>query len=67
MWLIVHKERPHPGVQLRITDAGGIRITCFATNAEKTPAAQLELRHRRRTATRRRSETTKTSLWDSFR
>lgn len=48
MLLIVHKERPHPGVQLRITDADGIRITCFATNAENTPIAQLELRHRQR-------------------
>ncbi|MFE5594175.1 hypothetical protein, partial [Streptomyces sp. NPDC056549] len=25
--------RPHPGAQLRITDADGMRITCFATNS----------------------------------
>ena len=32
MWLIVRKERPHPGAQLRITDAQGMRVTCFATD-----------------------------------
>ena len=32
MRLIIRKERPHPGAQLRITDADGMRITCFATN-----------------------------------
>lgn len=30
--LIVRKERPYPGAQLRITDKAGMRITCFATN-----------------------------------
>ena len=48
MRLIVRKERPHPGAQLRITDADGLRITCFATNTTGAPIAQLELRHRRR-------------------
>jgi hypothetical protein len=46
--LIVRKERPHPGAQLRITDADGMRITCFATNTLNRPIAQLELRHRLR-------------------
>ncbi|WP_416975936.1 IS1380 family transposase [Streptomyces sp. 4F14] len=46
--LIVRKERPHPGAQLRITDADGMRITCFATNTLNQPIAQLELRHRLR-------------------
>ncbi|TQE32791.1 IS1380 family transposase [Streptomyces ipomoeae] len=46
--LIVRKERPHPGAQLRITDADGMRITCFATNTLKQPIAALELRHRLR-------------------
>lgn len=32
MRLIVRKERPHPGAQLRLTDADGMRLTCFATN-----------------------------------
>lgn len=48
MRLIVRKERPHPGAQLRITDADGIRITCFATNTTGRPIAELELRHRQR-------------------
>ena len=49
--LILRKERPHPGAQLRITDADGLRITGFLTNtAHGGPARQLadlELRHRR--------------------
>nr|BFD90927.1 IS1380 family transposase [Kitasatospora sp. Xyl93] len=48
MRLIVRKERPHPGAQLRFTDADGMRLTCFATNTTGTPIAALELRHRRR-------------------
>ncbi|MGA5437893.1 IS1380 family transposase [Streptomyces cellulosae] len=48
MRLIVRKERPHPGAQLRITDADGMRITCFATNTADRPIAELELRHRLR-------------------
>ncbi|MFE1522152.1 IS1380 family transposase, partial [[Kitasatospora] papulosa] len=37
MRLIVRKERPHPGAQLRITDADGMRVTCFATNTADRP------------------------------
>jgi hypothetical protein len=48
MRLIVRKERPHPGAQLRITDADGMRITCFATNTTGRPIAALKLRHRLR-------------------
>jgi hypothetical protein len=48
MRLIVRKERPHPGAQLRFTDADGLRLTCFATNTKNTPIAALELRHRQR-------------------
>jgi Transposase DDE domain group 1 len=48
MRLIVRKERPHPGAQLRITDADGMRISCFATNTTGRPIAELELRHRLR-------------------
>lgn len=48
MRLIVRKERPHPGAQLRFTDADGLRLTCFATNTTRVPIAQLELRHRQR-------------------
>jgi hypothetical protein len=31
MRVIVRREKPHPGAQLRITDANGWRITAFAT------------------------------------
>ena len=48
MRVIVRKERPHPGAQLRFTDLGGHRFTCFATNARTGQLADLELRHRRR-------------------
>ena len=48
MRLIVRKERPHPGAQLRITDLDGHRITAFVTNTGRGQLADLELRHRRR-------------------
>jgi hypothetical protein len=48
MRLIVRRERPHPGAQLRITDLDGHRITAFVTNTTKGHPADLELRHRRR-------------------
>ena len=52
MRVIVRRERPHPGAQLRLTDADGHRLTTFATNtAPGGPGRQLadlELRHRRR-------------------
>ncbi|MFJ3804339.1 IS1380 family transposase [Streptomyces sp. NPDC090088] len=48
MRLVVRKERPHPGAQLRITDVDGLRLTCFATNTKGGQLADLELRHRRR-------------------
>ena len=48
--LILRKERPHPGAQLRFTDVDGHRITAFITD---TPTgvvpgqlAGLDLRHR---------------------
>lgn len=49
MRLIVRRERPHPGAQFRITDADGLRLTCFATNTADVPIPALELRHRQRT------------------
>jgi hypothetical protein len=48
MRVIVRKEHPHPGAQLRFTDLGGHRFTCFATDARVGQLAGLELRHRRR-------------------
>ncbi len=53
MRVIVRKERPHPGAQLRFTDVDGHRLTAFATNTRSgggpgRQVADLELRHRRR-------------------
>lgn len=52
MRVIIRKERPHPGAQLRITDVDGNRVTAFATNTRPggpgMQSADLELRHRRR-------------------
>jgi hypothetical protein len=52
MRVIARKERPHPGAQLRLTDADGLRVTAFATNTGPggpgRQLANLELRHRRR-------------------
>jgi len=48
MRVIVRKERPHPGAQLRFTDIDGHRFTAFATDAKRGHLADLELRHRRR-------------------
>lgn len=48
MRVIARRERPHPGAQLRITDAEGWRITLFATNTTGGRIADLEVRHRLR-------------------
>jgi Transposase DDE domain group 1 len=47
MRVIVRKERPHPGAQLRFTDIDGHRFTAFAASAKSGQLADLELRHRR--------------------
>lgn len=49
MRVIVRRERPHPGAQLRFgDDVDGYRLTAFATNTTGNQLAVLELRHRRR-------------------
>lgn len=48
MRLIIRKERPHPGAQLRFTDVDGLRLTAFVTNTTRGQLSDLELRHRRR-------------------
>ena len=48
MRVIIRKERPHPGAQLRFTDLDGHRFTAFATGTRRGQLADLELRHRRR-------------------
>lgn len=45
--LVLRKERPHPGAQLRFTDADGLRVTGFLTNTTGGQLAELEVRHRR--------------------
>ena len=48
--LILRKERPHPGAQLRFTDADGMRVTAFITDTGPGvvpgQVAGLELQHR---------------------
>jgi DDE family transposase len=48
MRLLVRKERPHPGAQLRFTDRDGLRLTAFVTNTTRGQLPDLELRHRQR-------------------
>lgn len=59
MRVIVRKEKPHPGAQLRFTDRDGLRLTAFATNTVRGQLADLELRHRRRARCEDRIRTTK--------
>jgi hypothetical protein len=44
--LIVRRERPHPGAQLRFTDISGHRFTAFLTDTRGGQLADLEVRHR---------------------
>ena len=48
MRVLARRERPHPGAQLRLTDADGWRITLFATNVKGGRIADHELLHRQR-------------------
>jgi len=63
MRVIVRRERPHPGAQLRLTDHDGNRLTAFATNTApggpRRQLADLELRHRRRARAEDRIRTAK--------
>jgi hypothetical protein len=61
MRVIVRRERPHPGAQLRLTDPDGWRITCFATNTHGPgwTLAALEVRHRQRARAEDRIRTLK--------
>ncbi len=40
----MREERPHPGAQLHVTHADGLRVTAFATNTARGQLAVLELR-----------------------
>lgn len=48
MRVIVRRERPHPGAQLRFDDVDGYRLTAFVTNTTGGQLADLEVRHRSR-------------------
>ena len=45
--LIIRWERPHPGAQFQVFDAGGYRHTAFITDRDGADIAALELGHRR--------------------
>jgi Transposase DDE domain group 1 len=57
--LILRKERPHPGAQLRFTDTDGLRVTGYLTNTAGGQLADLELRHRRHARVEDRIRTAK--------
>jgi hypothetical protein len=44
--LIVRRERPHPGAQLRFSDVDGHRYQCFLTDQTGDDIAALEVTHR---------------------
>ena len=44
--VMVRRERPHPGAQLRFTDADGHRFTAFLTDTVGGQLPDLEVRHR---------------------
>jgi hypothetical protein len=44
--VIVRRERPHPGAQIRFSDGAGHRFTAFITDTVGGQLADLEVRHR---------------------
>ncbi|MGB3172095.1 MAG: IS1380 family transposase [Rhodococcus sp. (in: high G+C Gram-positive bacteria)] len=66
MRIIIRKERPHPGAQLRFTDSDGLRLTAFATNTVGGQVQELELRHRRRARCEDRIRTAKDTGLSNF-
>jgi hypothetical protein len=44
--VIVRRERPHPGAQMRFTDVDGHRFTAFLTDTPTGQLPDLEVRHR---------------------
>nr|WP_243894210.1 IS1380 family transposase [Dermatophilus congolensis] len=66
MRVIVRRERPHPGAQLRFDDVGGYRLTAFVTNTTRGQLADLELRHRRRARCEDRVRITKDTGLNAF-
>lgn len=48
MRVVMRRELPHPGAQLRFEDVDGYRLTAFATNMTTGTLPRLELQHRER-------------------
>jgi len=44
--VIVRRERPHPGAQMRFTDSDGHRFTAFITDTAGGQLTELEVEHR---------------------
>lgn len=44
--VMLRRERPHPGAQMRFTDSDGHRFTAFITDTASGVLAELEVRHR---------------------
>lgn len=59
MRVIIRKERPNPGTQLRFADCDGLRLTTFATNTARGQVQDNKPRHRRRARCEGRIRTAK--------
>ena len=66
MRVIMRRERPHQGAQLRFEDVGGYRLTAFATNTKAGQLADLEVRHRLRARCEDRIRCAKDTGLDRF-
>ena len=66
MRVIMRRERPHQGAQLRFEDVGGYRLTAFATNTKVGQLADLEVRHRLRARCEDRIRCAKDTGLDRF-
>jgi len=66
MRVIMRRELPHEGAQLRFEDVGGYRLTAFATNTRTGQLADLEVRHRLRARCEDRIRCAKDTGLDRF-
>ena len=66
MRVIMRRERPHQGAQLRFEDVGGYRLTAFATSTRVGQLADLEVRHRLRARCEDRIRCAKDTGLDRF-
>ena len=66
MRVIMRRERPHQGAQLRFEDVGGYRLTAFATSTRVGQLADLEVRHRLRARCQDRIRCAKDTGLDRF-